>query len=313
MSKNNRVLSGILLAGPMLGGMIGLAIAYLFRPITWLSAPTITEWFINFATYSISKEFGPIIVICVTTGAVIGIFVSWLVYQFELKEKVSIENKTWLSLLILVLFICIVAIVMIETGLAHFFLNKEKLTYFLDSLGPLSFIGFIVLQILQVIAAPIPGEVTGFLGGYVYGPILGVVFSTMGLTLGSWGAFILAKTFGRPFVEKFIKKETIKRYDYLLKHHKAAFLVFLLFLIPGFPKDYLCYILGLGPMNTKEFLVISTAGRFTGTVLLTMGGTYIRNHQYYRFFILLGIAIVILLISMAYRDKIERLFQRWHS
>lgn len=220
------------------------------------------------------------------------------------------KNSTWFKLFLLLIFLLLI-LVLYKSGTFHFFMDRNKLTSFLDTLGPLSFIGFIVLQTLQVIAAPIPGEVTGFLGGYVYGPIPGVVFSTIGLTLGSWGAFILSKTFGRPFVERFIKKETIKRYDYLLKHRKAAFLVFLLFLIPGFPKDYLCYILGLGPMNTKEFLVISTAGRFSGTVLLTMGGTYIRNHQYYSFFVLLGIAIVILLISMAYRDRIEMLFQRW--
>jgi uncharacterized membrane protein YdjX (TVP38/TMEM64 family) len=192
-------------------------------------------------------------------------------------------------------------------------MDKNKLTSFLDSLGPFSFIGFILLQILQVVAAPIPGEVTGFIGGYLYGVILGLVLSTIGLTLGSWLAFILSKTFGRPFIEKFIKKETIERYNYLLKHRKAAFLVFLLFLIPGFPKDYLCYILGLGPMGTMEFLIISTAGRFSGTVLLTLGGTYIRKHQYYNFSILLGIVIVIVLISMAYRDKLEKLFQKWHS
>jgi uncharacterized membrane protein YdjX (TVP38/TMEM64 family) len=192
-------------------------------------------------------------------------------------------------------------------------MDKNKLTSFLDSLGPFSFIGFILLQILQVVAAPIPGEVTGFIGGYLYGVILGLVLSTIGLTLGSWLAFILSKTFGRPFTEKFIKKETIERYNYLLKHRKAAFLVFLLFLIPGFPKDYLCYILGLGPMGTMEFLIISTAGRFSGTVLLTLGGTYIRKHQYYNFSILLGIVIVIVLISMAYRDKLEKLFQKWHS
>jgi uncharacterized membrane protein YdjX (TVP38/TMEM64 family) len=220
------------------------------------------------------------------------------------------KNSTWIKLFLLLIFILLI-LVLYKSGTFHFFMDRDKLTSFLDSLGPLSFVGFIVLQTLQVIAAPIPGEVTGFLGGYVYGATPGIVFSTIGLTLGSWCAFILSKTFGRPFVERFIKKETIKRYDYLLKHRKAAFLVFLLFLIPGFPKDYLCYILGLGPMNTKEFLVISTAGRFSGTVLLTMGGTYIRNHQYYRFFVLLGVVIVILLISMAYRDKIERLFQKW--
>ncbi|MEW6586023.1 MAG: VTT domain-containing protein [Nitrospirota bacterium] len=156
-----------------------------------------------------------------------------------------------------------------------------------------------------------PGEVTGFLGGYLYGGVLGIVLSTVGLTFGSWLAFFLAKTFGRPFVEKFVKRGTIERYDYLLKHRRAAVLVFILFLIPGFPKDYLCYILGLGPMATAEFLVISTVGRFLGTVMLTLGGIFFRNHQYYRFSLLVGIAIVIVLLSMAYRDKLEKVFRRW--
>jgi uncharacterized membrane protein YdjX (TVP38/TMEM64 family) len=192
-------------------------------------------------------------------------------------------------------------------------MDKNKLSAFLKSLGPLSAAGFVLLQALQVVAAPIPGEVTGFLGGYMYGAFLGIFLSTAGLTLGSWLAFFLSKTFGRPFVEKFVKKETIERYDYLLKRHKGAFLVFLLFLIPGFPKDYLCYILGLGPMATAEFLVISTIGRFFGTVLLTLGGIFFRNRQYYRFSILVGIAIVFIFLSMAYRDKLEKLFKKWHS
>lgn len=193
--------------------------------------------------------------------------------------------------------------------MVSFFLNKERLTEFLNSLGPLSFIGFIILQAVQVIAAPIPGEVTGFIGGYLYGIVIGIVLSTIGLTIGSWVAFTLSRVLGRPFVEKFIKKKTVERYDYLL-HHKGAFLVFLLFLIPGFPKDSLCYILGLGHLTTKEFLVISTVGRFAGTVLLTLGGNYIHNQQYYRFFILLGAAVVAVFLSMVYKDKLERLFER---
>jgi uncharacterized membrane protein YdjX (TVP38/TMEM64 family) len=186
------------------------------------------------------------------------------------------------------------------------------MTTFLNSLGPLSFIGFIFLQASQVVVSPIPGEVTGLLGGFLYGTLTGIILSTIGLTIGSWIAFSLSKYFGRPFVEKFVKKETLDRYDYLL-HHKGAFLVFLLFLIPGFPKDYLCYILGLGHLGTKEFLVISTIGRFMGTVLLTLGGTYIRHHQYYRFSLLIGIAIVFLFVSLVYRDKIEKFFRSWHA
>lgn len=181
----------------------------------------------------------------------------------------------------------------------------------LDSLGPLSFLGFILLQSAQVVAAPIPGEVTGLLGGFLYGPVLGVALSTIGLTIGSYIAFALARTFGRPFVERFVDKNTMRRFDYLL-HHKGAFLVFLLFLIPGFPKDYLCYILGLGHLTTAEFLVIGGTGRLFGTILLTLGGDYIRHHQYGRFTILVGIAIVVVLITMAYKDNLDRLFRKWH-
>lgn len=212
----------------------------------------------------------------------------------------------------LLLFIAGSTLILYATGLISFFLNKEKMTIFLNSLGPLSFIGFIFLQASQVIISPIPGEVTGIIGGFLYGKFLGILLSTIGLTIGSWTAFSLSRWLGGPFVEKFVRKETMNRYDYLL-HHKGAFLVFLLFLIPGFPKDLLCYILGLGHLSTKEFLVISTVGRFMGTVLLTLGGDYIRHHQYYRFSVLLGIAIIFLFLSLVYRDKIEKLFRRWHA
>lgn len=201
--------------------------------------------------------------------------------------------------------------ILYKAGTFQFFMDRTRVHAFLDSLGPLSFLGFILLQTLQVVAAPIPGEVTGVLGGFLYGPALGVFLSTIGLTLGSWINFALSKTFGRPFTDRFVSKKTMAKYDYLL-HHKGAFLVFVLFLIPGFPKDILCYIIGLGHLTTREFLVISTVGRFGGTVLLTLGGAYLRHQQYYRFSLLLGVAVVIIFLSMVYKDKLERIFRIWH-
>jgi uncharacterized membrane protein YdjX (TVP38/TMEM64 family) len=201
--------------------------------------------------------------------------------------------------------------ILYKSGAFQFFMDRERLQGFLNSLGPLSFIGFILLQTLQVVAAPVPGEVTGLIGGFLYGPFLGLLLSTVGLTLGSWLAFFLAKTFGRPFVDRFVSKKTLEKYNYLL-HHKGAFLVFLLFLIPGFPKDFLCYILGLGHLSTREFLAISTVGRFAGTVLLTFGGSFLRHHQYYRFSALLAFAITAVFLSMVYKEKLERIFRIWH-
>lgn len=221
------------------------------------------------------------------------------------------RNHIWIRLLILVVIIAGLTALMYETGVIQFFISKKRLLNFLDSLGPWSVVAFVLLQATQVVAAPIPGEVTGLLGGYLFGSASGVLLSTLGLTLGSYVAFILARIFGRPLVLRLLPKSTIERFDYLF-HHKGAFLIFLLFLIPGFPKDWLCYILGLGRLTATEFLVIGGTGRLFGTLLLTLGGSYLRHREYWKFYILAGIAISVVIIALAYRDKIDRIFRLWY-
>ncbi|MEW6600150.1 MAG: VTT domain-containing protein [Nitrospirota bacterium] len=221
------------------------------------------------------------------------------------------KNRVWLKLFVFLLVFAGLTLLLYKTGAISLFLDRERLLAFLNTLGPFSFIGFILIQVVQVVAAPVPGEVTGLLGGYLYQNILGTIYSTIGLTLGSYIAFSISRAYGRPAVKKFVSEATIKRFEYLL-HHKGAFLVFLLFLIPGLPKDALCYILGLGQLSTKEFVVISGAGRLFGTILLTVGGDFIRHKQYERFFVLAGVAVIVIFIALAYRDKIERFFRAWH-
>ncbi len=209
-----------------------------------------------------------------------------------------------------IIFVCI-ALLLYKTELYRVFISRHHLISFLESLGAWGGVGLIALQALQVLIAPIPGEVTGLLGGYVYGPYLGVLLSTIGLTMGSYLAFALSKALGRPFVKKLVPASTLKRFDYLL-HHKGAFFVFLLFLIPGIPKDYLCYILGLGSLSTTEFLVIGGTGRLLGTILLSVGGYYIRLQQYAKFTILIAVALLFLCWAYACKDKLERWFRLWH-
>ena len=200
-------------------------------------------------------------------------------------------------------------LVLHETGAFRFFMNRERLRAFIDSLGMWGFAGFIVLQVVQVVAAPIPGEATGLLGGYLYGPLIGVFLSTVGLTLGSFAAFSLSRLFGRPLTEALVPRATIERFNYLL-HHKGGFLIFLLFLIPGFPKDILCYILGLGPLTALEFLAIASSGRLLGTILLTLSGAFLRKGQYEQFFLMAGVAVVVVFLALAYKDKLERMFRK---
>jgi uncharacterized membrane protein YdjX (TVP38/TMEM64 family) len=212
-----------------------------------------------------------------------------------------------------ILALCLLGILatyfIIHYDLYVFFIDKQKAITFINSFHPYDEVVFITLQIMQVVAAPIPGEVTGLIGGYLYGPVMGTLYSTIGLSIGSWIAFVLARFFGLPLVEKAVKPSTIQKYDYFLEH-RGLLVSFLLFLIPGFPKDCLCYIMGLSHMKTWHFLAISTVGRLLGTVMLTITGSCVRNGQYRDLFIIIGVSAVVFIAAYFYRDKLLEILKR---
>ena len=215
-------------------------------------------------------------------------------------------------MLLLTAFVAGVGLLLYATGLLDLFLDRERLPNSSIVTSAYAAFIFVGLQALQVIAAPIPGEATGFVGGLMFGPFWGVVLSTIGLTLGSWAAFVLARLMGRPLVEAVVRAETLRRYDYVMKH-KGLFLAFLMFLIPGFPKDILCYLLGLGHMRLRDFLAVSVSGRLLGTILLTLGGTYVRDERWMALYVVIGVGLAITLLAMIYRRRLERLFRRMHA
>lgn len=187
--------------------------------------------------------------------------------------------------------------------------NRPQLKKVIRSFGPYSPLAYIFLQIVQVIVAPIPGGAIEFLGGYLFGAGAGFLYSMIGLLLGSWLAFSLARIFEKWAVEKFVSPQTIKKFDYLIGH-EGVILSFLLFLIPGFPKDALCYILGLTPMHLGMFLIISTIGRIPGTLMATLQGAKAFEHQYKIFLILTGLSALVILVFYIYHDEIHQLIKK---
>lgn len=219
------------------------------------------------------------------------------------------------SAVALVLFALAVYLLIHYTPIQYYFFEKEspqRLAQFIRSFGMVAPLVFILIQIFQILFAPIPGEVTGFLGGYLFGNFFGLLYSTVGLSIGSWLAFSFSRWLGRPMVERIVKPSIINRFDYLMAH-KGAFIAFLLFLFPGFPKDYLCYILGLGHMRLLEFMIISTAGRFFGTALLTWQGNLAREKNYLVLGIVIGVSLLLILLVFLLRARIEAYIRRMHQ
>jgi len=182
--------------------------------------------------------------------------------------------------------------------------DPHRLKEMITSFGPYSPLIYILLQLSQVVATPIPGGAVEFLGGYLFGVKAGLLYSMIGSLVGSWLAFSMARLFKRWAVEKFVSPKTMKKFDYLIGH-EGVILSFLLFLIPGFPKDALCYILGLTPMHLGIFLMISTIGRIPGTLMATLQGAKAFEHQYKLFLILLGVSALVILVFYIYHEEIH--------
>ena len=179
----------------------------------------------------------------------------------------------------------------------------------IDSFGPYSPLAFILLQVVQVVVAPIPGAPVGFLGGYLFGVKWGFIYSMVGLTIGSWIAFRIARFFEKRLLQKIVSSKKLKKFDYLMEH-EGVILSFFLFLIPGFPKDALCYILGLTHMSLVFFLTISTIGRIPGTLIATLQGANAFSRHYSIFLLLAGISTLIALIFYVYGEQIHNLIKK---
>lgn len=186
--------------------------------------------------------------------------------------RAKISRKTVIKLIILVLAITAVigyfAWDIIATGpITRLLSNRDELLRVMSDMGPWAPLLYIALQTLQVVVAPIPGQIVGGVGGFLFGH-WGILWTSIGSFIGFWLVFMIARQFGRPLLEKIFKKPLIEKFDFIINAKGAALIIFAIFLLPGFPDDIVCYIAGLTKLSMKKLLLISILGRFP-TIVLT--------------------------------------------
>ena len=192
-------------------------------------------------------------------------------------------------------------------------LDRDRIKAFIAAFGIGAPFIFILIQISQVLLAPIPGEATGFIGGYLFGVIQGFIYSSIGLTVGSWLNFFIGRFLGERYVKKIVPLDKLKRFDNALRH-RGILVVFILFLIPGFPKDYLCLFLGFGStLPIRVFVVLSAIGRIPGTLMLSLQGAFLFNRSYGLLALLAGISLSIVFLVYRFRHPIYQWIERLNS
>lgn len=190
------------------------------------------------------------------------------------------------------------------------FLDRELLRAWILARGSGGRLAFAGLQALQVIVFVIPGEVVQVAGGYIYGFGEGIWLSVAGITAGSLLNFLVGRLAGRPFVEGAFGRERLERIEALTASGRASAIFFLLFVIPGIPKDALCYAAGISRLRFPAFFLISLLGRLPGIAGSAVIGARAQAADYWTAFIVLAIAIAFLLLGLARREKLEALVGR---
>lgn len=207
----------------------------------------------------------------------------------------------------LLLTICaVLAVVIFRQSLVELYFiltDREGIKDFIVSCGaaaPFVFMGF---QVLQVIFAPVPGEFSGFVGGYLFGAGLGFIYSSIGLAAGSVINFWIGRILGYRFVRRMIPKAKLEKFETFISH-QGVLVLLALFIFPGFPKDYLCLFLGITTLPFKIFILLAGFGRMPGTLILSLQGEFLFDQNYG---VLAGIGLICLVIvglAIRYRKPV---------
>lgn len=171
--------------------------------------------------------------------------------------------------------------------------NLENFKNTLRSCGIGGFFIILGLQILQVILAVIPGEPIELLAGAMFGTWGGLLTCYLGLLLGSGGIFLAVRKFGYPLLTKFVSEEKLQSYKFLHNTTRLETLIFLLFFIPGTPKDVLTYVAGITPISMGRFLLLSLFARIPSVISSTfIGSSFIEGNILTSVLVFAGVGII---------------------
>jgi uncharacterized membrane protein YdjX (TVP38/TMEM64 family) len=182
--------------------------------------------------------------------------------------------------------------------------EQEKIRDSIMSYGKYSILAFIFLQMVQVVVFFIPGEIVQIAGGCIYGTASGSLISLIGITIGSMACFFISHKFGKAFVKKILTGKRLKKIEDILRYKKIKYIVFILYLIPGIPKDAASYICGISEIRFRDFFIYSTLGRLPGIVGSAYFGAKIIEGDRLGLTVTAAAAAVIFIIGVLVEEKL---------
>ena len=224
----------------------------------------------------------------------------------EKRQEFTEKHKKALAVLAMVLTLIFFGAVtwFIGRPMIAFVSEPEKFRAWVDSQGVFGRIAFIGMVFFQTVVAFVPGEPIEIGAGYAFGAIEGTLLCLTGMALGSVVVFSLIKRFGVKFVEVFFSYEKIKNLKFLQNRKKRDLLIFMVFLLPGTPKDLLTYFAGLTDIKLDRFIIITTIARIPSVLSSALGGNALGTEEYIKALIVFGVTVLLSLCGIAVYRKI---------
>ena len=222
----------------------------------------------------------------------------------EAQKHGKSTKKKIIAALTLAIMIALIALLAVKVcvPMVRMAEEPEQFREYMAQRGLKGIVLFVFVTAMQVIAAVIPGGPLEVAAGYCFGPVRGALIADIGMTLGSMAVFLLVRRFGMDFIEIFVPREKVESLKFLKTNGQSRMVIFLLFLIPGAPKDVIAYGIGLTDLSLAAWLFITAVGRFPSILLSAMSGDALMDQSYGRFIAVIAvIAVTALAGGILYR------------
>lgn len=219
--------------------------------------------------------------------------------------KIKSEQKIIIYVLILIFLVLLLFVGKnyIKT-MYQFLLNSEEIKSYVKGFGYFSWLIFFLIQVFQVVIFFIPGEVIQAAGGYIFGTFFGTVISFLGILVGSYLLFTISRRLGREFVRRLIPSKAHNKFERIINNKNPKTIIFILYLIPGLPKDSLAMICGLTDINPKDFIICSMIGRIPALAMSSYFGANISKGKDLQLIIITIIIISVTVLGFIFKEKI---------
>jgi len=180
---------------------------------------------------------------------------------------------------------------------------RDALREFIYSKGAFGVLILLGLQVLQVVVAIIPGEAIEVLSGLLYGTFYGYVICTVGMLIGTVMIYYTVRALGIVFINKMLGEDKLSKFKFLHDEKKLEMVTFLLFFIPGTPKDLLTYFMPLTKMKPITFFVITTVARIPSIISSTFAGASIGEGKWVQTVIIFCVIGLVGIVGIIFNDK----------